>query len=97
MTLVLTLIRDAVKVVQPAEPVRNRPAAICLVILASLLFYDKKKEKIAPAGKVFIKVLARSMVVVWACALLLAVASFNKPLPLRIDRTVHPTTQQFSN
>ncbi|WP_241766486.1 hypothetical protein [Pseudomonas avellanae] len=72
-------------------------AAICLVILASLLFYDKKKEKIAPAGKVFIKVLARSMVVVWACALLLAVASFNKPLPLRIDRTVHPTTQQFSN
>ncbi|MCD5972721.1 hypothetical protein [Pseudomonas quasicaspiana] len=72
-------------------------AAICLVILASLLLYDKKKEKIAPAGKFFITVLARSMVVVWACVLLLALATFNKPLPLQIDRTAHPTTEQFGN
>ncbi|WP_239642838.1 hypothetical protein [Pseudomonas congelans] len=70
-------------------------AAICLAILASLLFYDKKKAKIAPVGKFLIKVVARSMVVMWACVLLLAVATLNKPLPLRIDRTAHPTTQQF--
>ena len=72
-------------------------AAICLVILASLLLYDKKKEKIAPAGKTLIKVLARSMVGVWACVLLLALATLNKPLPLEIDRTAHPTTEQFGN
>ncbi|MCD5978978.1 hypothetical protein [Pseudomonas quasicaspiana] len=72
-------------------------AAICLVILASLLLYDKKKEKIAPAGKTLIKVLARSMVGVWTCVLLLALATFNKPLPLQIDRTAHPTTEQFGN
>lgn len=72
-------------------------AGICLVILASLLLYDKKKEIIAPAGKTLIKVLARSMVAVWACVLLLTLATLNKPLPLRIDRAAHPTTEQFGN
>jgi hypothetical protein len=70
---------------------------ICLVVLASLLAYDKTKEKIPPLGKCLIKVFARSMVVVWACALLFFVATVNKPLPLRIDRTAHPVTQEVEH
>jgi hypothetical protein len=68
--------------------------AICISVFVVLLFYDKTKDKIPTVGKLLIKVFARSMVVVWACALLFSIAMFNKPLPLRIDRTAHPITPQ---
>ena len=67
--------------------------AICLAVLAALLIYDKKKKKIPTVGKFLIKVFSRSMIVVWACALLFFVATINKPLPLHIDRTTHPIKQ----
>lgn len=71
--------------------------AASLAVLVSLFAYEKTKEKIPPFGKFLIKAFARSMVVVWTCALLFAVATFNRPLPLRIDRTAHPITQQSGN
>jgi apolipoprotein N-acyltransferase len=67
---------------------------MCLSFLVALLFYDKKKDKIPTVGKFLIKAFARSMVVLWACALLFSVATFNEPLHLRIDRTDHAITPQ---
>lgn len=63
---------------------------ICISVFAALLFYEKTKDKIPAVGKFLIKAFARSMVVVWTCALLFSIATFNEPLHLRIDRTAHP-------
>lgn len=71
--------------------------AICLMVFASLLVYDKTREKIPPASQMFIKVIVRTLIAAWVGSLLFIIAMFNQHLPLQIDRTAHPLTQQSAN